>query len=123
MQNFVFEMDPKDPKTLKRTVLRDMLDFRLPTSWVRLALSAEGEQETALQTSLCDANSPLNLDRSLPDRIKNLFMYKASTKAPTSESEDVKMLSTSETGVYAPLDPNDVIKVQQTQNNTTIEIE
>ncbi|KIW88829.1 uncharacterized protein Z519_10313 [Cladophialophora bantiana CBS 173.52] len=101
MQNFVLEVDPKDPKTLKRAVLLDVLDFRLHTSWVRLALSAEGGQEKALQTSLCDVNSPLNLDPSLPDRIKNF----------------------SQTGAYAPLDPNHIIKVQQTQNNTTVEVE
>ena len=120
MQNFVFEVDPAT-MALKRTVLRDVLDFRLHTSWVRMALSADGDQEKALQTSLCDPGTPLSLDPSLPLRIKNLFRYEATTNAPTADA--FKMLSTSETGTYSPLDPIDIVKVKLTQNNTTNEVE
>lgn len=122
MQNFVFEVDPAS-MTLKRTILRDVLDFRLHTSWVRVCLSAEGDQEKTLQTSLCDSSSPLSLDPTLPSRIKKLFTYEATTNAPTADTNPPKLLSVSETGTYAPLDVNDLETKKITQNGTTNDVE
>jgi hypothetical protein len=116
MQNFVFEYDPAK-KAFARTILRDVLDFRMHTSWARLILSSDADFEKALDKSLVDPASPFKVDPKLPKTIQNIFQYEATTQSPVAPP-GVMMLKTSEAGVYAPLDPaNDLEYTSRTSND------
>jgi len=102
----VFEFEPTDTTNFRRTVLRDVLDFRLHTSWVRLALSEKGPNDF-LQTPLTDLdrNRCLMVEAKLPRRIPKSLRYEFCAPWPLAEGdEDITLLHASETGVYNPLD-------------------